>query len=167
MSSNKIVMGGPRAEEKEGEATESITPGHLVEPANTDTEQFQKHSTAAGPAEPVVATKAPYSGDPTNDTETVDDAYANGDYMFAAGLKRYNRFLGFVFGGSNAAGAGADVAANANISEGDLLVSYGNGALRKYDPGNGDSPGAVVARARKDEDNSGSATQARIVAEAL
>jgi len=167
MTSNKIVMGGPEADEKEGEATESITPGHLIEPANGDYEQFKKHATAAGPAEPLVATKAAYSGDPTTSAEAVEDAYTNGEYMFAAGLKRFNRSLGLVFGGSNAAAAGADVATNANITEGDLLVSYGNGALRKYDPGNGDAPGAVVGRAREDVDNSGSATQARIVWEAI
>jgi len=166
MSSNKIVMGGPTATEKEGEAAESITPGHLVEYVGGNLEQFQKHSTQAGVAEPLVATKAPYSGDPTNSTEAVEDAYANGDYMFVAGLHRFNRVLGLVFGGSNAGGAGADVAANANITAGDLLVSYGNGAVRKYDSAN-DSPGAMIGVAREDVDNSGSASQARLVYEVI
>ncbi|GGM64345.1 hypothetical protein J2752_000447 [Halarchaeum rubridurum] len=166
MSSNKIVMGGPTATEKEGEAAESITPGHLVEYVSGNLEQFQKHSTAGGVAEPLVATKAPYSGDPTTDIESVEDAYAGGDYVFVAGLKRFIRVLGLLFGGSNAAGAAPDVAANADITAGDFLVSYGNGAVRKYDSSN-DSPGAVIGVAREDVDNSGSASQARLVYEVL
>lgn len=166
MSSNKIVMGGPTATEKEGEAAESITPGHLVEYAPGNLEQFQKHSTQGGVAEPFVATKVPYSGDPTDGAEAVEDAYAATDYMFVAGLRRFNRVLGLVFGGSNAAGTGADVASNANISKGDFLVSYGNGAVRAYDAAN-DSPGAVIGVAREDVDNSGAAEQSRLVYEVI
>lgn len=167
MSSNKVVMGGPEEEEKEGEADESITPGHLVEYVPGNLEKFQKHSTQAGIAETMFATKAPYSGDQTGSGEPVDDAYASGDYMFVAGVQRYTRVLTLLFGGSNAAGTGADISSNANVGKGDFLVSYGNGALRKYDPGNGDAPGAVVAVAREAVDNSSSSNQARLVAEAI
>lgn len=67
-----------------------------------------------------------------------------------------------------AAGSDLATAANATITEGDLLVSAGDGTVRLYDAAN-DDENAVVAAAEEANDNSGAAAgeTARLDAEVV
>lgn len=164
---NKVLMGGQQAaDDKEGEASEEITPGHLIT-YDTDPETFALHGTAGGAARPLVAVKAEWSGTNTTDVTPIDDPYASGDWMYAKLFDDGNRGALFVGAGGNAGGTGADISANYNVSAGDYLVSAGDGTLRALDTGNGDAPGAAVFVARESVDNSSASSATRLIVEAL
>lgn len=150
-SDNKIRVGGAPGEPKEGEATESITPGHVVEYGDTP-EQFQKHATDGGNGLLILADKMEFMGDATNDAAPIDDSYSSGDYMKAILLKK---------GGYG----NALLADGESVTSGDLLVSAGDGTLRAFDGGGGDEQGAALAVAREEVSASGSTE--RITVEAL
>ena len=109
---NTIVFKGDFIR-KEGVADEAITPGHLVERGGTY--DFQKHSTAGGPAAPSFALENDLVGD------GIDTAYASDDTVQVAYCP-----------------CGAEVYAYLTTSQvivkGDYLVSNGAGLLQKFDP---------------------------------
>ena len=150
----------------EAEADGTVTPGQLVEVTGTDTsaandvELVQRYSTSAEKAGVRVALELAKTG------KTLEEDYADGDYFEYRVFEPGDEFYGLVFDGSNAAGAGADLSANADISQGDRLVVYAgageNGNLRNLDTGNGDSEGAALVEALEDVDNSTGSDPARI-----
>ena len=153
------------------EADGTITPGQLVEVTGTDTsaandvDLVTRYSTSAEKTGVKVALEMAKTG------KTISDDYADGDYLEYRHFDSGEEFYGFVFDGTNAAGTGADLSANANISKGDRLVVYAgageNGNLRNLDTGNGDAEGAAIVRALEGVDNSTGSTPARIRVEVL
>jgi hypothetical protein len=94
------------------EATEAITPGHLVELVDSGSEnKWQKHATAANVQPRTVAIDQSW-----NDLG-VDDAYAAGDAVAVAHM-----FVGCVFWGLISSGQ--------DISNGEHLQSAGDGTLK-------------------------------------
>lgn len=154
-----------------GEADGTITPGQLIEDNGTDTsaatdvDLFQRVSTSAEKVQVRVAVELAKVG------ETLEDDYADGEYLEYRNMERGDQFYGLVFDGSNAAGTSADLSTNANISKGDRLVVYAgageNGNLRNLDTGNGDAEGAALVEALEAVDNSTGSDPARIKVEAL
>jgi len=148
------------------EADGTITPGQIAEVTGVDTsaandvELVQRYSTSAEKCSLRVALELAKTG------KTIDDDYADGDYFEYRVFEPGDEFYGLVFDGDNAAGTGADLSANANISQGDRLVVYAgageNGNLRNLDTGNGDAEGAAIVEALEDVDNSSGSTPARI-----
>lgn len=148
------------------EADGTVTPGQIVERTGTDTSAANdvplvtRYSTSAEKCVLRVALELAKTG------KTIADDYADGDYLEYRTFESGDEFYGFVFDGSNAAGTGADLSANANISQGDRLVVYAgageNGNLRNLDTGNGDAEGAALVEALEDVDNSSGSTPARI-----
>lgn len=156
---------------KFGEASGTVTPGQLLELSGiqtsgaNDERQFQRYSTSAEKCAVRVATEYEKTG------RGIDDDYSSGDAMEYRTLESGDEFFGFVFDGDNAAGTGADLSANANISVGDRLVVYAgageDGNLRNLDTGNGDSEGAAIVEALEAVDNSSGGSPARIRVEVL
>jgi hypothetical protein len=153
------------------EADGTITPGQIVEFTGVDSSAAndvylgQRYSTSAEKAMVRVALELAKTG------KTIDDDYADGDYGESRVFESGEEFYGLVFDGDNAAGTGADLSANANISLGDRLVVYAgdgeNGNLRALDTGNGDDEGAALVEAKEAVDNSGGTSPARIRVEVL
>jgi len=98
---------------KEGVADEAITPGHLVERGGTY--DFQKHSTAGGPAIASFALENDLVGD------GVDDAYASDDTVQVGYFSTGEEILAYL-------------ATSQVIVVGDYLISAGAGLLKKFDP---------------------------------
>ena len=154
-----------------GEANGTITPGQIIENAGTDTrgandvDLFDRYSTSAEKCNVRVALELAKTG------KTIDEDYADGDYLEYRTFESGDEFYGLVFDGDNAAGSSADLSANANISKGDRLVVYAgageNGTLRNLDTGNGDSEGAAIVEAKEAVDNSSGSSPARIHVEVL
>jgi len=148
------------------EADGVVTPGQLVEVTGEDTsaandvDLVQRYSTSAEKCAMRVALELAKTG------KTLEDDYADGDYFEYRVFEPGDVFYGLVFDGSNAAGTGADLSANANISQGDRLVVYAgageNGNLRNLDTGNGDAEGAAIVEALESVDNSTGSDPARI-----
>jgi hypothetical protein len=148
------------------EADGVVTPGQIVEVTGQDTsaandvDLVQRYSTSAEKCVLRVALEMAKTG------KTIDDDYADGDYFEYRTFESGDEFYGLVFDGTNAGGTGADLSANANISQGDRLVVYAgsgeNGNLRNLDTGNGDAEGAALVEALEDVDNSTGSTPARI-----
>jgi hypothetical protein len=153
------------------EADGPITPGQLIENAGTDTtgandvDLFQRVSTSAEKVAVRVALAYVNTG------LTIDDDYADGDSLRYRSFESGDQFYGLVFDGSNAAGTGTDLSANATITKGDRLVVYAgageNGNLRALDTANGDDEAAALVEAKEDVDNSTGTTPARIEVEVL
>lgn len=148
------------------EADGVITPGQIVEVTGVDTsaandvDLVQRYGTSAEKCSIRVALELAKVG------KTIDDDYADGDYLEYRVFEPGDEFYGLVFDGDNAAGTSADLSANANISQGDRLVVYAgageNGNLRNLDTGNGDSEGAAIVEALESVDNSAGTSPARI-----
>jgi len=148
------------------EADGVVTPGQIVEVTGTDTsaandvDLVQRYSTSAEKCSIRVGLELAKTG------KTIDDDYADGDYFEYRVFETGDEFYGLVFDGANAAGTGADLSANADISQGDRLVVYAgageNGNLRNLDTANGDEEGAALVEALEGVDNSGGSTPARI-----
>lgn len=167
-SPNTILLEGDddSYQRSNAEADGVVTPGQLVEVTGVDTsaandvDLVQRYSTSAEKASVRVALELAKVG------KTIDDDYADGDYFEYRVFEPGDEFYGLVFDGSNAAGTGADLSANADISRGDRLVVYAgageNGNLRNLDTGNGDAEGAALVEALESVDNSAGSTPARI-----
>lgn len=150
----------------DAEADGVVTPGQIVEVTGTDTsaandvDLVQRYGTSAEKCVLRVALELAKVG------KTISDDYADGDYLEYRVFEPGDEFYGLVFDGTNAAGTGADLSANANISKGDRLVVYAgageNGNLRNLDTANGDVEGAALVEALEGVDNSTGSTPARI-----
>jgi len=153
------------------EADGTITPGQVVEITGEDTSSAddiylgQRYSTSAEKTAVRIALELAKTG------KTISDDYADGDYGEFRVFDSGEQFYGQLFGGSNAAGTGADTSDNANISLGDRLVVYAgsgeNGTFRALDTGDGDAEGAALVEAKEAVDNSGGSSPARIRLEVL
>jgi len=109
---NTIFLGGERTQINDRAASETITPGHLVELFNNaGVIRFRKHSTAAVATERLVATEMNMLN------KGVDDAYAANDLVEVSALQ----------GGAT---AWMLIASGQNIVAGQKLESAGNGTLR-------------------------------------
>lgn len=152
MSENKIVTYGEEyVLDEDGQVdtnASAITPGYLLEKyGNAD---YDVHATAGGNRpEPRFARKAGTLGD------EISDDYSADDHIYVAycqsGVK-VNAFL----------------AAGENVSEGELLSSNGDGALRSAEDGTSpDGEDAAVARAAEANDNGSGTTEVRVEVEVL
>lgn len=130
-----LVDGRESAVMYELEADEAVTPGHLVE-YDDDVSLGIKHSTAGGPCAVRVALTKEWGGDAEDDTDPIDDAYADGDAMRVAVLQAGARYR-------------ALIKASENITPGDFLVSAGDGTLAQLDGTSPEDAGAVVGVARE------------------
>lgn len=167
MPDNTILLHGPENQNevvKEVEADATITPGETVElsslgTAGATTERRYSLLDTDGFRPRSIALEHSQAG------RGIDDDYSDGDHMFIALLAPGMEVRGFVFDGSNAAGTGTDLSANANISAGDYVVGYSGagvaGALRAYVDGT-DDVGAILGQATESVDNSAGGTAARI-----
>ena len=141
-----------------------VSPGQLVDVSGTDTSgattefTFARNSTDGAVTVPRIAVELSKTG------QTIDDDYADGDYLefrtFQQGEEAYIQ----VFDGDNAGASGTDTSDNANIATGDYLVAYGGsgeqGTFRAYDSGDGDTEGLKLFQALEDQDNSGGTSPA-------
>jgi len=141
-----------------GVATGTVSPGQLVErngsssAGATDETQVQRNTSDGAVLVPRIAVELGKTG------KTIDDDYADGDYIewreFETGDVAYLP----IFDGANAGGTGTDVSTNANIAEDDYLVPYSgsgeDGNFRAFDSGNGDTEGAKMFQAIGAQDNS-------------
>lgn len=149
-----VLLEGRDAYREDGQAGDTVTPGHLLELSGVDTagaddtNQYVPHSTDDEQADPVFALEYGKTG------KGIDEDYASGSSLeYRTGLKG-DEFYAFV-----AAGGDLATASNATLSPGDLLVSAGDGSLRT-----GGTSGNAVAKAMESVDNSGAAAgeQARV-----
>lgn len=148
-----------------GIANGAINPGDLVELVGfssggaTDEKDLSKNSTDGANIVPRVALELAKTG------QTIDDAYADGDYTEFRTFESGDVAQVRVFDGANAGASGTDLSANANISVGDYLVAYGGageqGTVRAFD---GDNQGAKLFQAIEAVDNSSGSTPAFIKA---
>lgn len=88
-----------------------FSPGHLI--AKDSNGKVLKHATEGGFAMPRIATEAVL-----NQGKTIDDAYAVGDLAFYREVARGEHVQAFLKAG-------------ANYAQGDLLMSAGDGTLKK------------------------------------
>ncbi len=116
---------------KEGEASEAITPGMLIEFGGTN--DLRKHATEAGPGRKAFALENDLVG------EGIDDAYASGDTVqygvFPPGAEVY----ALLDGGENA-------------SVGSQLMSSGDGSLKVVETEA--QQDSIIAWAIEDKNNS-------------
>lgn len=152
MAENKIILRHEdRVMDEDGEVDSGsggVTPGYLVENyGNTD---YDVHATAGGSRpEARFARKAGEIGD------DITDAYAAGDWIKVALCERGVKVHAFL-------------AAGENVSEGELLSSNGDGALRSAEDGTSpDGEDAAVARAAEALDNGSGTTEVRLDVEVL
>jgi hypothetical protein len=111
---NTIFLGGDRTQIGDLAASESITPGHLVDRFNNGgIIRWRKHATAGVAIAPAVAT------DQSMLNKGVDDVYAAGDLMEVSILHK---------GGT----AWMFIASGQNIAAGNKLESAGDGTLKIY-----------------------------------
>lgn len=148
-----------------GIATAVVTPGRLVDVTGFDTTgasdepQISEYDTDGSNIVARFAMELSKVG------KTIDDDYASDDYaefrVFEAGEEAY----GFVFDGSNAAAAGTDLSANANLAVGDYVTTYSGGGdtgcVRKWVSGT-DTEGAKIAQVKEAVDNSAGSSPARV-----
>lgn len=114
---NTVFLGGDRTQIGDLAVSEIVTPGQLLERFNSSgTIRWRKHSTAAGPGVPAVAT------DQAMLNKGVDDNYAVGDLAEVSIGHRGAKFWMFIASGQN-------------IAAGDKLESAGNGTLKIYGSG--------------------------------
>jgi len=140
MSVNKIIRGGnAHYEQLDGEADEALTPGELVEGESS----FAAHATDGGPASAEFVRARKGLGD------TIQDDVPSGEYCRVAQCAPGVKVYGFL-------------AAGESVTEGDFLVSNGDGSLRAYDAAGGDTPGMVVGKATEDADLSGASERGRV-----
>jgi len=152
-----------------GVATGTVTPGQILErngtssSGATDETQVQRNSSDGAVLVPRLALELAKTG------KTIDDDYADGDYIewrvFESGDVAYLP----IFDGDNAGGTGTDTSDNANISEDDYLVPYSgsgeDGNFRAFDSGDGDAEGQKMFQALESVDNSSGSSPAYILAE--
>jgi hypothetical protein len=140
---NTVWLGGSRTEVNDLSASESITPGMLVERfSSSGTPKFRKHATAGGNTAAAVATDA------TMLNKGVDDAYAANDLIEVSIGNKGCTFWMLIASGQN-------------IAAGGKLESAGNGKLRAL------AAGTALFTALEDKDNSAGPSDARIRVEVL
>lgn len=146
-NSNKIVRYGRQQTEQHEDAADgaAVQTGHLVERTAAG---VQPHSSAAAAGDPVLVA-----------IDARDRGMEQGDQYDAGELVRYlhsGSGAGFHF--VLAAGSDLATASNANITDGDELVSNGDGTVRKLDTSKtGETEDSVLAIADEAVDNSGAA----------
>lgn len=120
MAPHTILLSGNPIYPQEKLASESITPGHLVQivPSGGDAGQLRKHATAGGNTEKAFAYQS-LTPDRTAATEAIDTPWADGETT---------RWL--ICRSGDIVYAWIPAAAPA-IVEGDILVSNGDGTLVK------------------------------------
>lgn len=117
----------------------SLVAGHLVEETS---DGYQPHSTDGG-----VVTTPTFAKDMRGRGYEAGDSYPDNEWI---SFIKANAGVGIT--AILAAGADLNTSSNANISDGDRLVSAGDGTLRGFD---GDDPDDVVGVAEESKDNSG------------
>lgn len=138
--SNRVVRyGWEQLTQEEGTLSEALSAGDLVEAGGSD--DFQAHSTDGGVVERVLVAM-----DERGRGFEAGDDYESGEFITVAVC---NSGVGLHM--NLASGDDLGTAANANISEGDRLVSAGDGTVRAFDT---DDPDDVVAHAEESIDNS-------------
>lgn len=152
-----------------GVATGTVTPGQILErngtsaAGATDETQVQRNTSDGAVLVPRLAVELSKTG------KSIDDDYADGDYIEWRVFESGDVAFLPIFDGSNAAGTGTDVSANADIAEDDYLVPYSGGGedgnFRAFDSANGDTEGAKMFQALEGFDNSTGTSPAYILAE--
>jgi len=136
MATKTISLKAPGVRE-EATASEAITPGHLIEFGGSD--DIQKHSSAGGDAQPLVAVENDVVGDDiSTDYVSGEQVQFDAPHTGAVYLMR--------------------LADGENVTRGDFLESAGDGTVQAA--GTASSSGshvAVVGQADEDLDLSGSA----------
>jgi len=122
----------------------TMTPGHLVEETS---DGYQEHSTDGGVVQRPMFAKDMRGRGFEVDPNDSDMVYADDDWIE---FVIPNAGVGLT--AILASGPDLNTSSNANISDGDRLVSAGDGTLRAFD---GDDPDDVVAVAEEAKDNSG------------
>lgn len=169
-----VILGGVEEEQyDEGVASGTVTPGDVVEKTGTNTNgaedegEFARNASDGAKVMRRVAIEAQRGGVGRG----LDDDYKSGNEISYAEFESGDEGYLFVFDGANAGGAGTDVAANANISDGERLTVYSgggqDGTLRALDTGNGDTQGAALFEAQEAVDNSAGSAPTRIKVRAL
>lgn len=157
---NTIVLTGYPEYPPEVLASEIITPGQLVEfvPSGGDAGKLRKHATANGNSSPMFAIEA-LVPDLANVTDAIAKTYAIGDSVRWAIFRTGMVVYGWVPASATA------------LKRGDLMVSNGDGTLKKYAAQATNEGGtatytiqseAVRFMADEDKDNSGGGTAVRI-----
>lgn len=136
---NVVRYGWDQIEQEEDTADGTLRAGHLVEKTE---DGYQPHSSDGG-----TVNRPVFAKDMRGRGYEVDDEYEDEEFLT---FLIPNAGVGLT--GILAAGDDLSTSSNANISEGDELVSAGDGTLRKED---GDDENAVVAIAEESKDNSG------------
>lgn len=135
---NTIYLGGDRTQIGDLEASEIITPGHLVDRFNAaGVIRWRKHATASIAVAPAFATEQSMLN------KGVDDTYAAGDLME-------------VSIGSKGAAFWAFIASGQNIVAGNKLESAGDGTLKIF------AAGVVLASALENKPTVTSLTRIRV-----
>lgn len=138
---NTILLKG-RGVRKEAIGSGVITPGHLL--TLTTAGKLTVHATQGGYVAPLFAVENDLVG------KTIDDNYADGDYIQAEYLRTGDEVLVIVAAGEEA------------IVIGDILTSKGDGTIEKI--GSGD---VGILQALEAVDNSGGSSAVRLKAVVL
>lgn len=140
-TNNVVRYSWENLSQEEGQTDGTVAAGHLLEDGANG---FAPHGTDAG-----VLDRVMFAKDMRGRGYEAGDEYPGGEWISSVIA---NAGVGIT--AILAAGTDLATAANANITEGDRLVSAGDGSLRKFDA---DGDAAVVAVAEEDVDNSGAA----------
>lgn len=133
-----IVLKSPGVRD-EGKASETISPGHLVEFGGAN--DYRKHSTAGGNALATFAVEDELQGN------GIDTDYASGDNTLVETLHQGSEALAWL-------------AAGENVAKGAYLESAGDGTLRAVGTGTTTEENAVIAMALEAKDLSASGATA-------
>ena len=111
MATQRAIVARGEPMISEAKASETITPGHLIEFGGSN--DIQKHSTQGGNASAMFAVENRLVGD------DVDTDYSSGDNVIYAEFGTGQEALGWLLDGES-------------VSPGDYLESNGDGTLRKH-----------------------------------
>lgn len=145
---NRIVLRQEVRVQETKKFEETVSPGMILEPSASSTDVMKKHSTAGGDVNGVWTAQIDYL-----QGNGVDDDYSEGDRGPVAWLRPGDKFVCILENGTD-------------YSDGDLLMSAGNGNLQSYTAqtesqnssmGDGTTvyPNRIVARLLEDADLSG------------
>jgi hypothetical protein len=138
---NVVRYGWEQLEQEEGATGNgNVVAGHLVEEDNNN--DYTPHSSDGG-----AVNRPLFAKDMRGRGYEAGDGYPDGEWISVV-IPNAGVELTAIL----AAGSDLSTASNANISEGDRLVSAGDGTLRAFDA---DDPDDVVAVAEESKDNSG------------
>jgi len=158
MAPHTILLSGSPIYPQEKVASESITPGHLVEfvLAGGDAGQLRRHAVAGGNAAPAFAFQS-LTPDRTVATEAIDTPYADGETMRWIIARPGDMVYAWL-----PASAAAIVTGNKLISNGDGTLKIAGTTAATEATSN-----AVVAEAAEAVNNSAGGTPVRIRVRAL